>query len=49
MANLTISALDLRCMMKEAKGFNRGSVARKAFSLGPTLETIAETRRCVEG
>ena len=33
--------------MKEAKGFNRSSVARKAFSLGPTLETIAETRRSV--
>ena len=33
--------------MKKTRGINWSSVARKAFSLGHTLETIAVTRRCV--
>jgi len=47
-ANVTITVLgDLRYRVKKTGGINWSSVARKAFSLGHTLETIAVTRQCV--
>ena len=42
MANVTITVLgDLRYRVKKTEGINLSNVARKAFSLGHTLETIA--------